>query len=292
MLEALQAEFGLPGRVEIVAGHGGLPMVRLTHPSGARAVVYLHGAHITSFVPAGGREVFFVSRAALFAPEKAIRGGIPVIFPQFSSQGPLPTHGFARTTPWALVGTGATDDRVTVTLRLAPTPASAALWPYDFRADYTLSLAAEALTVAVQVANQDARPFTFQAVLHTYFAVRDIAATRVHGLQGTTYLDSLRDEARETETPAAIAFAAETDRIYLATPDRLTIDDGMRAVQIVKSNMPDVVVWNPWDAKAQRLADFGDDEYLRMVCVETGAITPAITLAPGTQWDGVTRFSV
>jgi glucose-6-phosphate 1-epimerase len=277
--------------IEQVAGNGGLPKVVLAHASGATAEVYLHGAHVTSFVPAGGREVLMMSREAVFAPATPIRGGIPVIFPQFSGQGPLPAHGFARVHPWTLVEAGEADGDVCVTLRLTPTPAITALWPHDFVADFTLRLAADRLAVTFGVMNSGAAPFDFQAVLHTYFAIADIAATRVRGLQGTTYLDSLRD-TRETEAAPAITFTAETDRIYLATPDRLAIDDGTRTIDIAKRGMPDVVVWNPWIAKSQRLADFGDDDYLRMVCVETGAIAPALTLAPGAQWTGETGIRV
>ena len=85
------------GQVHIGKGRGELPVATLTHPSGATAEVYLHGAHVTSWIPADGVERLFVSSASLYAAGKAIRGGIPVCFPQFSGRGPLPNHGFART---------------------------------------------------------------------------------------------------------------------------------------------------------------------------------------------------
>ncbi|OMO79458.1 Aldose 1-/Glucose-6-phosphate 1-epimerase [Corchorus olitorius] len=42
-----------------------------------------------------------------------------------------------------------------------------------------------------------------------------------------------------------------------------------------------IVVWNPWDKKAKAMADFGDDEYKHMLCVEAVAIEKPITLKPG-----------
>ena len=83
-----------------------LPRIQLSHASGGTAEVYPYGAHVTSWVPAGGTEALFLSRAAKFEPGSAIRGGVPVIFPQFAELGPLPKHGFARTQTWERVDAG------------------------------------------------------------------------------------------------------------------------------------------------------------------------------------------
>ena len=37
------------------------------------------------------------------------------------------------------------------------------------------------------------------------------------------------------------------------------------------------------------MSDFGDDEYKRMVCVESGAIEKPVTLKPGEEWLGPAR---
>src|ERR1035437_10592591 len=77
-----------------------MPKVLIEDASGSRAEVYLHGAHVTSCVPAGGHEMLFLSERAEFEHGKAIRGGIPVVFPQFADSGPLPKHGWLRTSTW------------------------------------------------------------------------------------------------------------------------------------------------------------------------------------------------
>lgn len=51
------------------------------------------------------------------------------------------------------------------------------------------------------------------------------------------------------------------------------------------------VVWNPWDKKAKAMADFGDDEYKHMLCVEAAAIEKPITLKPGEEWRGRQELS-
>ena len=74
----------------------GLDAVELRAPDGARATVLLHGGHVVSWVPAGADEQLYLSPKSSFAPGSAIRGGVPVIFPQFNTRGPLQRHGFAR----------------------------------------------------------------------------------------------------------------------------------------------------------------------------------------------------
>jgi len=61
-----------------------LEKVVLNH-KGASAEVYLWGATLTSYKPASGKENIFVSPGAKFDGVKAIRGGVPVVFPQWLS---------------------------------------------------------------------------------------------------------------------------------------------------------------------------------------------------------------
>ncbi|MHB0912484.1 MAG: D-hexose-6-phosphate mutarotase [Armatimonadota bacterium] len=262
---------------------GKMPRVVLTHSSGASAEVYLHGAHITSW-KVGEREMLFMSEKSHFAPGKPIRGGIPVIFPQFGA-GELPQHGFARISEWELEGAELTDDGdVAVNLQLTESE----LWPHPFALRLGVLLGADSLMVRMRVKNTGSAPFPFQAVLHTYFAVEDIRETAVRGLTGVTYVDdTLAGNPREVEERQEIRFSGETDRIYVDTPNKLSVN----GVTIEKSGMPDVVVWNPWIDKSKRMEDFGDDEYPRMVCVETGAIEPPLTLDPGGVWEGSTVFT-
>jgi glucose-6-phosphate 1-epimerase len=132
------------------------------------------------------------------------------------------------------------------------------------------------------VENWSGAPFTFEEALHTYLAVRDIHQTGVIGLQGTEYIDKVDAFTRKREEPAAVRFTGETDRVYLNTTALCTVDDASagRRLSIAKSGSQTTVVWNPWEAKAKALADLGDDEWLRFVCVETcNAADNAVTLA-------------
>src|SRR5512140_3613716 len=116
----------------ITTGKGNLPKLDLVAPDGARAEIYLHGAHVTSWIPSGGKERLFTSRAAQFRAGVPIRGGIPVVFPQFSQLGPLPAHGFARVMPWEFVGAEHNAQGATATFRLSDTEESRRLWAHAF----------------------------------------------------------------------------------------------------------------------------------------------------------------
>ena len=66
------------------------------------ATLCLQGAHLTSWKPEGQEECLFLSPNAVFAPGKAIRGGIPVCWPWFGPRKGEPSHGVARTSEWRL----------------------------------------------------------------------------------------------------------------------------------------------------------------------------------------------
>lgn len=295
MIDSLQTRFGIPGSVAVSPGKNNMPRVTLSHRSGASAEVYLHGAHVTSWRNAKGEELFFLSRESHWAADKPIRGGVPICFPQFSNHGPMLLHGFARISEWTLTHTECHDSgEVVAVLQLSHSDATQALWPHRFTLELRVTLAETSLTMATLVKNNGDKPFDFELALHTYFGVGEIQRAAVCGLKGVTFSDSLRNNINEVETRQEIRFDQETDRIYISAPDSILLRDEARnrVIAIQKSGMADAVVWNPWIAKSQRMPDFGDDEYLRMVCVETGNMAGHVNLAPSAQWLGSTILSV
>lgn len=58
--------------------------VEINHSSGARVVVDRFGATVVSWVLPSGKQVLYLSSLADRTGSKPIRGGIPVVFPQFS----------------------------------------------------------------------------------------------------------------------------------------------------------------------------------------------------------------
>lgn len=270
---------------EIVAGTGGLPKVELRTPGGARAEVYLHGAHLTSWVPASGSEAIFLSRAAKFGPGSSIRGGIPVIFPQFSGLGPLPKHGFARTQEWEVANSASPWQ---LTLRLRDSDATRAIWPHAFLAELSIELAPQRLAARLSILNTDKAAFGFSAALHTYFRVGDIERVRVVGLQGIRYRNRQPWDETETQMIEELAIAGEVDRVFMDSPSCVKLKDPVlgRAIRISQEGFRDSVLWNPGAELAAGLSEFEPHEYREMLCVEAAQVMHPIALPPGGRWEG------
>jgi D-hexose-6-phosphate mutarotase len=276
----LLKEHEITGAVAISKGHGGLPRLVITTPA-STAEIYLHGAQVTSFQKNGEPPLLWLSAQSLFARDKAIRGGVPICFPWFGPRPGAPAHGYARLTEWNLAATSACPDgRVTVRLRL---PENLAETPYSGSVEYIVTVGAT-LTLELQVTNHSGESVTFEEILHTYFTVGEIASVSVRGLHGVHYLDKVDGGAVKNEDDDIIRFTGETDRVYQETTHTVEIEDPKlrRVIRVEKSGSATTVVWNPWVAKAKAMADFGDEEFHRMVCVESGNVGPAqTTLAPG-----------
>jgi D-hexose-6-phosphate mutarotase len=247
------------------------------------AELYLQGAQVTDFRRRGEPPLLFTSQCSRFERGQPIRGGVPVIFPWFGAREGEPMHGFARTAEWELheaiaVPAGG------VTLRFhLPERAESAVWS-AFRADYVVTIT-DTLDLELIITNASpTQNFSFENCLHTYFHVGDIGAVSVTGLNGCAYLDKADNFAQKTETADALRVTTEVDRIYLDTTAKVEILDTKfaRKIFVEKSGSTSTVVWNPWLTKSQQMPDFGNDEYKRMICVESGNVSRnKVSLEPG-----------
>jgi len=280
-IEALR-RFEIPGRVSIIEGNGEMPKVEVTSDV-ASAEVYLHGAHVTDFQLRGQPPLLFLSRCSRFARGEPIRGGVPLILPWFGSREDEPAHGFARHTDWELHETSATPEGGASLRFSLPETSAGAMWP-AFTANYVVTVT-DRLSLELIVTNISRnQQFHFENCLHTYFHVGDITKTAVSGLKGVTCLDKANGYAQAVEAAESIAVASETDRIYLDTAGPVEILDRSlgRKIRVEKSGSQSTVVWNPWITKAAQMPDFGEEEYLQMICVESGNVgRNKIVLAPG-----------
>lgn len=247
------------------------------------AEIYLNGAHVTHFQKKSEAPLLFMSQCSRYAEGQPIRGGIPVIFPWFGAREGLPTHGFARTSPWELKEIiSEPDGAVTARFRMPQVAENSMFSP--FQAEYMVTVK-EALILQLSIMNTSAEEtFTFENCLHTYFEVSDVTAITIHGLKGVSYLDKVVNFERKTETDEAIRISSEVDRVYLDTAAPVEIRDSRlgRRILIEKEGSNSTIVWNPWIHKAQQMPDFGNDEYARMVCVESGNVASnELKLGPG-----------
>lgn len=272
--------------VAIAPGAGDLPKLMLVAPDGARAEIYLYGAHVTSWAPAGGEERMFLSRKSAFRAGAPIRGGIPVVFPQFGP-GALPLHGLVRTMPWELASADVVGRGATATLRVRDTEETRRQWPYAFGAELTVAIGGGEFAVTLTVTNTGAEPFTFTTSFHTYLAVADLAATCVRGLNGLRYRDAAAGGIEVQESAPQVDFTGEVNRIYFGAPAEALMIETDRTTAIRKAGFTDTVVWNPAAAKCATMADLEPDDYLRFICVEAATVGAPVRLAPGERWEGM-----
>jgi glucose-6-phosphate 1-epimerase len=253
----------------------------------ADAEIYQQGAHMARWIPRGQRPVLFLSSKTFLEPGKAIRGGVPVIFPWFGPRSggkPGPAHGFARIVPWSvesanLLSSGA----VEIAFSLAPDDASRALGFDAFAVRFTVTIGSE-LGMSLDVTNRSERPLVFEEALHSYFAISGIGNVAIGGLEGTTYIDKTDHFTRKVQSSAPLRIGKETDQVHLNTTADCVISDSQwnRRIVIHKTGSQSTVVWNPWIEKAASLEDLGPGEWQEMVCVETANVGENfVTLSPG-----------
>lgn len=271
--------------IETILFHG-YEALRLNGPRGAQAVVSLFGGQVLSWTPSDGRERLYLSERAVFDGREPIRGGIPVCFPQFSSQGGLPKHGFVRCKSWQVTSQRCGDDYALVTLVTEDDAATHALWSHSFELELTVMLEADTLDLELGLSNTGEEALTFTGALHTYLQVESIEAVRLAGLRGTTYRDSADGGREGLEMGEVLAFSGETDRIFLGASRPLTLNCGTEHLGIAQDGFTDVVVWNPWADKGAALADLPPDGWRRMLCVEAAVAGAPLTVRPGEEWYG------
>ncbi|KAI9229292.1 MAG: galactose mutarotase-like domain-containing protein [Piptocephalis tieghemiana] len=266
-----------------------------------KVVVFFYGATVSSWESCD-KERLYLSKSAKLDGSKAIRGGIPLVFPVFGKYpaaheyGDLPQHGFARISTWRLTGVVEEGEEevakgLTATFELGPEdvdPKLTGSWPNAFKLQYRVSVSKCRLETQLTVQNPGRGSWPFHALFHTYLRAGDANRVRIHGLQGLNYTDKVLDGADGHEVDESISLTGETDRVYAHAPDHLTVevDEGLR-IEMRSSGTEDVVVWNPWAEKAKAMGDFDDDGWKEMVCVEIGSVATEVALAgEGGTWEG------
>eukprot|EP01084_Bolivina_argentea_P082919 150123_1 len=265
-----------------------LDKIELKNQTGTSTVcIYRYGGTVTSW-KIEDKEQLFVSNKSKWDESKAIRGGIPIVFPQFGP-GPMKQHGFARICIWNIDKS----DNNSVILSLTDSDLSnewKQQFPYAFKLQYTISIMDNnsLSTKLLVINNEKEKSFKFTNLLHTYFKVNS-KSIQVIGLNGINYMDKLEKnkdiQIKKEDNDKVNGIDKEIDRIYMDINNKdIVLMDNMKSkykiITIKRTNFIDVVLWNPWIDKAKRMSDFGDNEYQNMVCIEPGNVAKVVTLKP------------
>lgn len=281
-LDALKATLARSAFCQVFQ-RGELPVVEVNHPL-FRGEVLLQGAQMISFAPRGERNWLWLSEEVAYRKGTSLRGGIPVCWPWFGNacKNPVevqnaintdqaaPAHGFARTADWQFGELYEAADRVELTMTLNATSSNQAFWRGEAEVTARWVLKANSVTVSLTTRNTGRAAVAITQALHTYFPTSDIHQTRLGGLHRQSYLDTMDNWRRKTQN-ADVRFTAETDRIYYTSPGghHLTLTTPEHRTRIDATGSQSCIVWNPWIEKAERLGQFADDAWQRMVCAET-----------------------
>jgi len=293
-LAELNQNFAIRDHLSFHEDEPGMIKIRIATEA-AEATLYLMGAHLTQWTPAGNSPVLYMSPKAVFKQGTPIRGGVPVLFPWFGPRWngeefdaangtKSPMHGFARTQVWTVdrVHLEPTGD-VAITLSL-PVSENAVKFGYPaFHTTLEFRIGRE-LHMLLSVTNRDDKPLAFEEGFHTYFAIGDVHAVRLLGLRGSTYLDKRDNMTRKVQRETELVFARDVDQTHVNTSEPLTLQDpgNQRVIHICKTGSQGTVVWNPWTVLTPNFADLAEDSWEHFVCVEVvNAADDRITLTPG-----------
>ena len=291
----LNQHFAIANIVKFVEGQGGLPFIQVQTDK-AQALISVYAGQVLSFKPINQEsDLMFLSTKAYYQTGKAIKGGVPICWPWFGADPEgkgRPAHGFVRNRMWEVIETYlGPDGEVTVTLGLDDTPETHAIWPYSFQLRLVVTIG-DTLKLALITHNTGDQAFTITQAFHTYFSVKDIHHATVSGLDGNSYLDKV-DAGKQKQQLGDVKIDSEVDRIYLSVSNDLIIHDAAlnRQIAIKSQGSQTAVVWNPWEKIAKEMADLLDDDYLRLLCVETtNAATDTIVIQPGNQFSLIAHY--
>ena len=248
------------------------PILEVKNRAGS-AKISLYGGHVLSYAPAGERPVLWMSSKSNFEIGKPIRGGVPVCWPWF---GPapvegLPAHGFARTAMWELSAVRKlAGDATQIVMTLDESKCDPAVCSIKFRLELAVTVG-KVLELELRAANTGSTVATYQAALHSYFDVCEAEKISIHGLDKVPYIDKVPGaEPGEKIQSGDLEIDREIDRVFCPAPAGVAVSDPdyRRTLRIEKCGSRSTVIWNPWIAKSRAMADFGDNEFHRMLCVE------------------------
>jgi glucose-6-phosphate 1-epimerase len=264
----------------------GIWVTELCADDGATALVADKGAHVLSWKPADGDEALFLSPRSGYGEGTAIRGGVPIIFPQFNRRGTGMRHGFARLAKWQPVSCGMESNHAIARYALTQSDVAGFGWNQAFAATYEVALRGKELRLLLMVENMSDKDMEFTAALHTYLKVGDIAAVRLSGFKGVSYTDFAGEGSSGVQQEEFVRKVEDTDCLFTDVEGPILVHDGARKMTSYQRGFRDAVVWNPGAEITKTMADLEPEAYHSFLCVEPGAVEHPVVLSPQEKWVG------
>lgn len=219
----------------------------------------------------GDQPLFYLSPLTPPAADAqgALRGGVPVLFPQFAHRGYGPKHGFVRQQIWE-----ALPDQNGYSLDVPPQLERH--WSGHAQLQITALAQPDELSISLHITNTGEEAFSFTGGLHPYFVVDQLQQTQIVGLDSTPFDDRYHHEEALGHYPwSELPF----ERLYFQAPELLLNANG-RQLQLTTTGFHNWMIWNPGARVARQLRDLPDADWERFVCIEPVIVEPALRLQP------------
>ena len=238
------------------------------------------GAQVLHAALESGLELLYLSPLVDVYPDNPIRGGIPLMFPQFGDSGPLRKHGFVRDLQWNLVAETQDTDSKNLSYVLDVKATDFPEWPFDAALQFNACISLHTLSISLSVQNTGGQAFTFTGGFHPYFAISSRKDILLNGLDELPFRDSF---------PGANAYELNSDalveRQYLGNAE-IRFYNGSNWLKITASGFDSWMVWNPGTAGAKKISDLPDADWDQFICIEPIILAEPKTLLPGDAFNG------
>jgi glucose-6-phosphate 1-epimerase len=229
------------------------------------------GAQILSANFIKGENIFYNSPLNEFG--KTFRGGVPVLFPQFSNNGSLRKHGFVRDIAWKLMYESQDEKSAIIEYDCNIEADDYPEWPYNAKLSLFCEMVSNLITIKLIIINTDNKPFEFTGGLHPYFAIDAKDHMTIEGLENVPFKDSF------PEVPFNLKGSEVVERLY-QTNVPIKFFNGEKLLTLKCLGFDNWMVWNPGQQGAINILDLPNEDWAKFICIEPIINSPKL-LEPG-----------
>ena len=235
--------------------------------------------------------IFYLSPLADYSGAAPVRGGVPVLFPQFADSGSLPKHGFARTAPWQLLNESVSNRSYSLSYFLDIQQDDYPEWPHAARLNLTIESNSPDLFLCLKIINTGNSTFGWTGGLHPYFYVENLLESSVTGLMGLSCHDRY-NSAFKVQLDENLHWDNQPfERFYDKCPP-LVLKSANHSLKLSASGFDQWMIWNPGEAGGNLISDLPTDDWRKFVCIEPVCVSRPVTLLPGQEFTGNLRITI
>jgi glucose-6-phosphate 1-epimerase len=236
------------------------------------------GAQILQ-VKLGINELLYLSPLGQIGTKQTLRGGIPVLFPQFGNFGNLKKHGFVRDLNWKLVNEENNQNDLFVEYEYVIAKDHFLDWKHSAKLNLKASVINNVFNIIIQILNIGDSSFEFTGGLHPYFKINSRSAIKINGLESSSFEDTFPEIRFELSSDRVI------ERLYFTNND-IFFNNGSDNLVIKSKGFESWMIWNPGMDMAKALNDLPDDDWNKFICIEPIVKNNAILLKPNEMFKG------